>query len=295
MVGKSDKTAGSGNTEFNAPFDVAVTPDGTGIVVSDSGNNRIQQFTTAGLFSRAFGAQGTGEGQFNTPKGLAYDSEGHLYVVDSGNNRVCLAVSSVVVGTSGSAGSALGQFQGLVNLGLGERGIYVADTGNNRVQQFDSIPAAEAGSPTPFNPRGSFSTGPSLNQPNAAAAVEDPLEEKFYIADTGNNRVILLKIPRDDPLLTWSTMVSYAVRGDTPDAISTFSSLTADGYRQAFLTVGTTDLISDLNQSQIGPLAPIFIKNDTAKYYFERNINGQLILFTVDFIRENGVWKIMEF
>ena len=36
-----------------------------------------------------------------------------------------------------AAGTALGQFSGPVNISVGKRGVYVADTGNNRIQKFD--------------------------------------------------------------------------------------------------------------------------------------------------------------
>ena len=198
-----------------------------------------------------------------------------------------------MVGASGTAGTGLGQFQGAVNLSVGERGIYVADTGNNRVQGFDPVPPAEVGPATPFSPRGALPSSLSLNGPYSVAAVGDLLEEKVYIADTGNDRLILVRVPADDPLETWNDMVAHATSGDIPGAILDFSRLTADGYRRAFLADGTSDLASDIGQ--IGTLTPVFIRNDEAEYYFEQTIDGQLLLFRVEFVRENGVWKIMEF
>ena len=50
FIGRADKTSGTAKGEFNAPFDVAVTPDGQEISVADSGNNRIQSFDGAGAF-----------------------------------------------------------------------------------------------------------------------------------------------------------------------------------------------------------------------------------------------------
>ncbi len=64
-------------------------------------------------------------------------------------------------------------------------------------------------------------------------------------------------------------------------------------YRDAFLTIGINGSISDMGQ--VGTLTPVFIKNDTAEYYFEQTILGQPLLFTVDCVRENGVWKVLEF
>jgi hypothetical protein len=47
--------------------------------------------------------------------------------------------------------------------------------------------------------------------------------------------------------------------------------------------------------NQIGTLTPVFIENDQAEYYFEQTISGHLFLFPVEFVKENGVWKISEF
>jgi len=49
---------------------------------------RIQQFTDRGAYVSGFGSAGTGPGDFYAPHGLAFDSRGHLYVVDAFNHRV---------------------------------------------------------------------------------------------------------------------------------------------------------------------------------------------------------------
>jgi hypothetical protein len=45
----------------------------------------------------------------------------------------------------------------------------------------------------------------------------------------------------------------------------------------------------------IPALTAVYIENDTAEYYFEQTIEGQLVLFPVEFVQENGVWKVLEF
>src|SRR5262249_26286808 len=83
---------GSGPSEFDFvsgdpsdPTDIhasiAVAPNGD-VVVSDSGNDRIQVFTSQGRFMRQFGSQGAGKGQFGRVFDVAADSAGDLYVVD---------------------------------------------------------------------------------------------------------------------------------------------------------------------------------------------------------------------
>ena len=84
--GKGRPKSGSGPGELNHPFDVAV--DGNGdIYVADSGNRRIQVFTSAGMFLRQFG-QGS---LLSTSeiRGIALTNEG-LWVSDKESERIYL-------------------------------------------------------------------------------------------------------------------------------------------------------------------------------------------------------------
>jgi DNA-binding beta-propeller fold protein YncE len=293
-IGLTHGASGANNGEFNAPFDVAVSPDGSEIAVSDLGNNRIQQFSAAdGSFIAAFGSQGSAVGQFNTPKGLTFDSSGTLYITDSGNNRIVMAQDSMVMGATGTGGADLGQFSGAMNISVGKRGVYVADTGNGRVQKLD-LPAQGLFSITPSSIGYAVST--NLSAPAAVAAVDSLTNELFYVADTGHDRIILCNAPGDSPDVlqaVWNNMTARVAAGDIPGAVQYFSSLTVDRYQQAFLAIGMSDLIPAINQ--IGTLTPDYIGSDTAEYYFEQTIDGQTVTFPVEFVKENGVWKIIEF
>ena len=287
FIGITNGISGTNNGEFNAPFDVAVSPGGGTISVSDSGNNRIQQFSAAnGSFIASFGSQGSDVGQFNTPKGLTYDALGTLYIVDSGNNRIALGKDSV----TGAAGTDLGQFQNPTNISVGKRGVYVADTGNGRIQKFD-LPGQGLFSITPLSIGYAVST--NLSQPTAVAAVDDLITEKFYVADTGHGQVLLCTLAPDDPTPAWTNMTACVTNGDFFGATRYFSTKTADDYHQDFLAVGAASLISAINQ--IGTLTPVSIEKGTAEYYFEQTIGGQTITFPVEFIKEEGGWKILEF
>lgn len=293
LIGKSTQTTGTGNGEFNTPYDVAVTPDGTQIAVSDSVNHRIQLFNASdGAFISKFGASGSGAGQFTTPKGLTYDGASYLYIVDSGNSRVALALSSSVIGTSGSSGSALGQFSGAVNLCVGPRGIYVGETGNNRVQAFEPLPTGHSSALTPFETRLAVSTELSLSQPNAIAVIADALAEKIYIADTGHGKVIKVSLPETEtPDAKWNAMKTILLGGNVDQAVSYFSSASKEDYRRSFTAMGSTVISSVINKT----LTPAFIGGDNAQYYFQDVIGGETITFPVTFTKENGVWKILEF
>jgi hypothetical protein len=128
------------------------------------------------------------------------------------------------------------------------------------------------------------------------AAVDQLTNELFYVADTGHNQVILCHLPDrngDEILAVWNGMAARVANGDISGAAKYFSSKTAEDYLQDFLTIGTSSLISAINQT--GTLTPVSIENDLAQYYFEQTIAGQVAGFPVEFIKEDGVWKILEF
>ena len=292
FIGNKGGSAGAGSDQLNAPFDVAISRNGHALMVSDSGNYRIQRFTPGGTLTDSFG----GKNDFGHPKGLAIDAVDLVFVADSDNNRVAVWSDAVMVeclGTSGTNGTAPGQFQGPLNLSVSERGLYVADTGNNRIQVFVPPRRGEMRSATPFFPRISVSGGLDLNHPKAVAAVDDLLEEKFYIADTGNNRVLLVKLPSDNPEATWRDMNARLKAGDVDGALSYFSIAARDQYRETFLALTKDDLRASAKST--GNIKPVYIYSDRAQYYFDDVIDGQKITFPIEFDREFGQWKIMEY
>lgn len=58
------------------------------VYVVDTGNHRIQKFTSNGKFLTKWGSFGSCDGLFNKPTGIAVDKEGNVYVVDNGNYRI---------------------------------------------------------------------------------------------------------------------------------------------------------------------------------------------------------------
>ncbi|QOY36245.1 hypothetical protein AWH56_000665 [Anaerobacillus isosaccharinicus] len=73
-------TQGNGDGQFQYPFDIAVLPEGN-IIVSDTGNGRIQVFNEQGIFQYSF------KGSFGMPSGIAVDHE-NIYITDPINSRV---------------------------------------------------------------------------------------------------------------------------------------------------------------------------------------------------------------
>lgn len=60
---------------------IAVGADSS-VFVSDSGNSRVQVFSSEGRFVRQFGSFGNGKGQFLLPFDLVVDDAGYAYVLD---------------------------------------------------------------------------------------------------------------------------------------------------------------------------------------------------------------------
>lgn len=137
---------GTDNAHFDSPFDVAVDANGI-IYVADEGNDRVQVFNANRQYVRTIGGGGTGSdfGRFSGwgPHRLAVDSQGRLYVVDSGNQRLQVfdnfANGNAYLTTIGGAwGTQAGRFSNILGVAIGPGDtVYTTETDNNhRVQKF---------------------------------------------------------------------------------------------------------------------------------------------------------------
>lgn len=92
--------------QFNRPGGVAQDAAGT-VYVADTGNHTIRRITRdgivttiAGTAGQAGSADGTGAAaRLSSPRGLALDATGHLYIADTGNNAVRKISAAGVVTT----------------------------------------------------------------------------------------------------------------------------------------------------------------------------------------------------
>jgi hypothetical protein len=187
-------SVGTGNGNFTLPTRVATDPTSLtpNSYVSDTGNHRIQEFNSSNTFVRKWGATlpplnvlpiaGTGNGEFNSPQGIATDSSSNVFVADTNNNRIQkFSSTGTYLAQWGSAGTNNGQFslpQGIAR--DSSNNIYVADTGNNRIQEFDS-------SNTFIRKWGSAGTGDGQFASPSGVAVDS--SGNVYVADSGNNRI----------------------------------------------------------------------------------------------------------
>lgn len=77
---------------LNQPNDVIVAPNGEILVAEGHSYNgphgRISRFAPDGTYLGSFGEFGDGPGQFIVPHGMAFDSQGRLFVATRGTNRI---------------------------------------------------------------------------------------------------------------------------------------------------------------------------------------------------------------
>jgi DNA-binding beta-propeller fold protein YncE len=110
--------------------------------VSDLKNDRIQVVDKEGETLSAFGGGGNGPGEFKSPAGIAFDKHDNVYITEMGNSRVQVFDKNGRFLTMwGRAGSGAGEFlnpHGVV-VDHASGYVYVADTGNHRIQVFRPV------------------------------------------------------------------------------------------------------------------------------------------------------------
>ena len=101
---------GSDNSRLVSPDGVAVTDNV--IAVSDRDSHQVKKYSLQGELLSVIGCHGNKNGQFNDPRGLAFNKNKLLYVVDRRNYRVQVFQQDDTFAFSfGNRGSNPGQFQ----------------------------------------------------------------------------------------------------------------------------------------------------------------------------------------
>jgi len=176
---KFGKPEGQGkrNGQFASPEGVTVDQRNNQIMVADTWNHRVQIFDEQGKFIRAFGSNGSGEGEFVFPVGVVVSQQGNYVVTDARNNRIQIFNSECqFVKKVGKEGKGNGQLRGIYGVGVLSNGnIVVAELNGNRLQIFDSegkfVRIVGAGQVT--NPRHLFVDS----------------DDNILVADWSNNRL----------------------------------------------------------------------------------------------------------
>jgi sugar lactone lactonase YvrE len=203
FYGSADGTGSA--ARFRAPEGIAV--DGSGnVYVADAVNNVIRTITPAGVVATLAGtapyagdADGTGgAASFWSPRGVALDSAGDVYVADTQNSRIRRITPAGVVTTlpAGlqSSGSTNGmgstaRFASPFGIAVDSAGnVFVGENGNETIRKI--LPSGEVSTlaGTPENPGSADGTGSAAAFHHICGVAVDS-GDNVYVADSFNDTI----------------------------------------------------------------------------------------------------------
>lgn len=221
-------TKGSDAGQFDSPRGIATDKHGY-VYVADSNNKRIQKFDSEGRLQEW--EQQDIETQLSDPWDVAVDEDGPIYVADTGSH--CILKFKPDGGSDGMWGGfgrdELGKFSSPSGIAIAEGWLYVADSGNDRIQRakladnlenWENFGNGQLTSPTgiatdkdgavyvtePYyrsriqklSPSGDIA-GTIGTEGQAPAQLKTPHylcadpDGRIYVADSGNNRIQVFK------------------------------------------------------------------------------------------------------
>jgi len=207
-IGAGQLGSFQGGSQSASPAGLAFDAKGD-LFAADPTNNRVIEYTPSsptsypqtGTVVAGAGGQGSGLNQLSDPNGVALDAAGDLFVADSTNNRVVeypynaatgsYASSGKVVAGTGTAGSGLTQLSGPQEVALDASGdLFVADYGNNRVEEFGYNAASGSYAAAATTVAGAGGKGSGASQLDGPDSVTLDAKRDLFVADRINGRVM---------------------------------------------------------------------------------------------------------
>jgi tripartite motif-containing protein 71 len=148
-------------------------------------------------------------GIFDTPLGLAVDSQGALYVADASQNRLVKVDTSngQVLAAVGSFGGGPLQFQAPTAVAVDSHDdVYVAERNGNRIQKISAAGQYVA----------SIAPQDGLSSPFGVALDS---QDNVVVADSGNNRVRKLAQPNNELLLSIGSLGQGRAQFNGPTSV----------------------------------------------------------------------------
>jgi tripartite motif-containing protein 71 len=226
-------------------YDMAFDASGNMYAVTNN-TNQIQKYTNAGAFVTDWGGS-TVYGSFalTTPRAIAVDPSGNVYVTDTKQRVVKFSSSGAFqaewAGTMGTA--ALGT--SLYGIAVDRSSnVYVSDANNNRVVKLTSAGAftSEWGGATPYP----ATTGTILSSPRGIT-LSTGTTQYVYLADRSNNRVV-----KTDTSGTNTTAVIVGLGAGTSDGYFNYPNTVAvdtSGSIYVGDDAGTFDRVQKFNST----------------------------------------------
>ncbi len=170
----------TGGPVLRLAYGIAVDRTGS-VYVVNSGAHAIAEYDANGAFVRTWGSQGSGNGQFQSPKSLSMGPDGNVYVADFLNNRVQTFTPDGAFVSSFNILVVAGEYaypSGIAVDSLAD--VYLCLNGNYKVREYTSAGGVLA-------TWGGVGATPGLFVNPVAIAFD--ASGDVYVVDGNNNRV----------------------------------------------------------------------------------------------------------
>ena len=172
------------------PQAISIGPDGS-VFVGDQGSHVVQVFAPDGSFRREVGVAGNRRGELTSVGAVAAVADGSVIVADGTNRLQRFGVDGSVLNAWGRPGNGVGEFHfgagggndAGAGGGLAVAGdmVYVADSGNDRIQRF----TLDGGHGAVIVPPGQLAFPKGLSVRKTRLAVADDQHHRIVVYDTG--------------------------------------------------------------------------------------------------------------
>ncbi|CAN5438981.1 hypothetical protein BH18THE1_BH18THE1_01790 [soil metagenome] len=230
----SSKWGGKGTEDgkFLRPHDLDFSPDEKILYAVDRDGNRIQAFDKNGTFLFKWGKLGSKSGEMHVPYGIDVDVDGNVWLADRANHRIQKFDSRgnflLKFGNEdGDPSSAPGKFDNPRHVAVDKalKYVYVADSKNNRIQQFDINGNFVKVIGKLGNKRGEF---------NLPTTIEIDSKGNFFVNERGNERI--QKFDNN-----WNHILMWGSKGSGNNQLCHLEHIALDKYDNVYVTDPQSD------------------------------------------------------